>query len=299
LTPYSFRCDLARFCLLYAFGGLYADLGVRFVRPFLPPAGVGLAGFRDYWLSATHSPAMSTSIIHAAPGRPEMRTAIDLIVENCRRHRYGATPLDPTGPGVLGRAVAIADAAESSWFGDYRAITPEFPRKNLAFVTPDGELVALGKNEPGGSLDALGLTGTNNYIDIWRSRQAYGERERRWRFDDPEIRIGVGERGPDGVAFRTGARGHVFYGPYALTLSGRHRVALTFGEQTRLADAALDVSAHGGADIVARADDVRLDERGRATLEFTTTTALPELEIRLHVDGASSGRFIELEIVRL
>ncbi len=37
LSPYAFKADLARLCLLYKFGGLYVDLGVRMAEaPQIP-----------------------------------------------------------------------------------------------------------------------------------------------------------------------------------------------------------------------------------------------------------------------
>src|SRR5215210_6280508 len=38
LRPYAYRADLARYCILYEFGGLYADLAYFFVRPVPMPA---------------------------------------------------------------------------------------------------------------------------------------------------------------------------------------------------------------------------------------------------------------------
>ncbi len=47
LRPYAYKADLARYCLLYVFGGLYIDLAIRPIDAIKPPPGVGLASFRD------------------------------------------------------------------------------------------------------------------------------------------------------------------------------------------------------------------------------------------------------------
>ena len=47
LRPYSYKCDLARFCLLYVEGGIYIDLGVRLMNSWSIPIEYGIGAFRD------------------------------------------------------------------------------------------------------------------------------------------------------------------------------------------------------------------------------------------------------------
>ena len=174
LVPYSYKCNLARYCLLLIHGGLYADIGIRFLAQLEPPSHAKFVTFRSIWLGA--SPwTVSAGLVWSLPGRPELRTAIDLIVENCKKKYYGCSSTDPTGPGVLGRALAICAHASDYWIGEARAITPDAQRKNVAFVLPDKTVLALGKPARGGDLSALGFAGTNDYNQFWLSRRVYGE----------------------------------------------------------------------------------------------------------------------------
>ncbi len=65
LTPYAFKADLARYCLLHTYGGLYSDLSYATPRgdqtePNLPGVGV---------VKTTASLAWSNSIFAPCPGR--------------------------------------------------------------------------------------------------------------------------------------------------------------------------------------------------------------------------------------
>lgn len=176
LAPYAYKCDLARLCLLFVHGGLYVDLGIRFLTRLEPPLGSGLVAFRDLLVSSKNSWAVLNGLFFATAGRPELRTAIDLIVQNCKNKYYGATALDPTGPSAFGRAIAICNNVLDYWIGDAHVKSNWLQKKTFVFVTPDGKSLALNTKREGGNLKELGLDGTNNYNTFWRSRQVYGER---------------------------------------------------------------------------------------------------------------------------
>ena len=56
------------------------------------------------------------------------------------------------------------------------ALTPNHQRRNLSFVLPDGQIMALFKKgwmQPGEVLFGK-REGTNNYADLWVQRQVYG-----------------------------------------------------------------------------------------------------------------------------
>jgi hypothetical protein len=184
LAPYAYKCDLARFCLLLVHGGLYVDVGALVVARLKRPRSAKLVAFRDLMLPH-NCWALSNSIIFADPGRPELRAAIDLIVQNCKSGYYGATPLDPTGPVLFGRALALCNNVQDYWLGEacyvqrlgLRQFVSHWIGKaqnpDHVYVLPNGKVVGMHKRAPGGDLRALGLTGTNNYADYWRSGQAY------------------------------------------------------------------------------------------------------------------------------
>jgi len=173
LNPYSYKSDLGRYCLLYEFGGWYFDVSI------LPLAGANLQpsietlAFRDVQMHSRTSWACNGAVIYAQERRPIFETAIKKVIENCRNEYYGITPLCPTGPTVLGQAFAIHGANPNSIFGDLQVLTPLHTTKNIAFVLPDGTLLALRKPSAGGDLASLGAKGTNNYNDFYSSRTVY------------------------------------------------------------------------------------------------------------------------------
>lgn len=173
LTPYAYRADLGRYCLLHRLGGWYVDISVSMQT--CPSLGdkVKLLAFRDIQLYSRSGWAMSTSLLFAKPGQPVFEAAIRRIVEHCRAEYYGLTPLCPTGPTVLGGALAAHGVDEQHVLGDYTILTPWHERKNHAFVMPDGTIVGWGKRAEGGDLSALGARGVNNYNDLWYTRRVY------------------------------------------------------------------------------------------------------------------------------
>jgi hypothetical protein len=182
LQPYAYKADLGRYCLLYLYGGLYVDLGVRCMAPIRPPRGAGIAGFRDFEFVSPSWTAVSTGVLWAKSRRSELRIAIDYVVDNCRTRFYGANSLYPTGPALLGRAMIAAMAekkqqsdADDQWIGVTRLLTPGRPRERMCYIAPDRTIAALKTKSEGGDLTHLGAVGTNNYVALWRERRVYGE----------------------------------------------------------------------------------------------------------------------------
>ena len=173
LNPYSYRSDLARYCLLYELGGWYIDISITPLTTLNVQSDVDTLACRDIQMHSKTSWACSTAVLFSRSRHPVFETAIQKVVENCRTEYYGVSPLCPTGPTVLGQAFAEYGADPRVVFGDLQALTPQHPNKNLAFVLPDGTLLALYKPAPAGDLAALGATGTNNYNDLYRAHTVY------------------------------------------------------------------------------------------------------------------------------
>jgi hypothetical protein len=174
LRPYSYKADLGRFCLLNTLGGWYMDIAVRVAKPVKIGPQISWLAFRDFqWFSLT-SWACSSGVLYSKPKNPALVTAINLIVRNCREKYYGITPLCPTGPTLLGQALAMNGAREDYVYGDCLELTPAHKQKNRAFVLPDGTIMAWGKPSDGGDLTELGARGVNNYNQLWAQRKVYG-----------------------------------------------------------------------------------------------------------------------------
>ena len=174
LNPYAYRADLARYCLLYAVGGWYFDISVRSICAIPVSDDIETVAFRDIQINSRTSWACSTGVLYSQKSSPVYETAIKLVLENCKNEYYGITPLCPTGPTVLGRAFALNGASERRVFGDLIALTPDYHKRNLAVVLPDGTIAAFAKpTAAGGDLTALGAKGTNNYNELYYTKAVY------------------------------------------------------------------------------------------------------------------------------
>ena len=296
-APFSFRANLARYCLIYLFGGLYVDIGVRFVSTLRGPRNSGLVGFRDHWQTAKHGAAVAQGVFLAKAKRPELKTAIDMVVANVSARYYGAAPTDVSGPGVFARAIAHHHDGSSCWFGQYVPVSPETRLKNFVFITPDGEIVALGKSGAGGDLSYLGLSGVNNYVDIWRSRRVYGEERQAWPHDASQLRTEVGRCGAGGLEYEPPAPGFVMFGPYCALQPGRYCATLRFAAGSTIERCAFDVAyAEGKMRIAHIPQGGGRFEDFCVTLAFELETTQNDVECRMWTDGRDSGRFVELVI---
>jgi tetratricopeptide (TPR) repeat protein len=178
LTPYSYKADLARYCILYAIGGWHLDAGVDWaLNDFDVKNSVDLIAFRDIQRNSNTSWACSPGIIYARPSHPAIRKAIDIALENIENSRYGFTPLCPTGPTVWGAAIAQTGLTKGVIIGDFMHTTPSYKHKNTVYILPSGQIIARWKPHMplGGRLNECGGKGLNNYIAFWVQRKAFGE----------------------------------------------------------------------------------------------------------------------------
>jgi hypothetical protein len=174
LQPYSYKADLGRFCLLNKLGGWYFDIAVRMEHPVEIGDRIKFLAFRDIQRFSFTSWACATTVLYSQIANNALSIAIGLIVQNCQEQYYGITPLCPTGPTLLGRALAMNGADLDFTYGDYLELTPAHEQKNRAFVLPNGTIMAWSKPSGGGDLTGLGAKGVNNYNKLWAQRKIYG-----------------------------------------------------------------------------------------------------------------------------
>ena len=173
LKPYSYKADLGRFCLLNKLGGWYLDIGVRMVSPVEVGERIDFLAFRDIQRFSFTSWACATTVLYSKPDNTALQFAIEMIVNNCKNKYYGITPLCPTGPSLLGAALAANGGETNFVYGDYLELTPTHEQKNRAFVLPDGTIMAWSKPSGGGDLTGIGAKGVNNYNELWAARAVY------------------------------------------------------------------------------------------------------------------------------
>jgi mannosyltransferase OCH1-like enzyme len=173
LKPYSYKADLGRFCLLHKLGGWYMDIAVRMVNPVEIGPRIKFLAFRDIQRFSFTSWACSTTVLYSQPDNLALKIAIEMIVDNCLDKYYGITPLCPTGPTLLGKALAMNGSQADFIYGDYLELTPTYEQKNRAFVLPNGTIMAWSKPSGGGDLTGVGAKGVNNYNELWAKREVY------------------------------------------------------------------------------------------------------------------------------
>lgn len=173
LRPYSYKADLGRFCLLNKIGGWYLDIAIRMANPVTVGPRIKFLAFRDIQRFSYTSWACATTVLYSQPNNTALQVAIDTIVQNCKDEYYGITPLCPTGPTLLGQALASNGSQSDFVYGDYLELTPTHEQKNRAFILPDGTIMAWSKPSGGGDLTGVGAKGVNNYNELWAARQVY------------------------------------------------------------------------------------------------------------------------------
>ena len=173
LLPFSYKADLGRFCLLYKFGGWYFDISARLSVPINVKKNVEMLAFRDVQKHCLSSWGCATTVLYSKPGNPVLMTAIEQIVRNVAEKYYGITAVCPTGPNVLGAALALHRTNRHNVFGDAVDLTSEQKIKNRAFVLPDGNIFAFSKPHSAANFKKLAKRGVNDYKMMWIKRKIY------------------------------------------------------------------------------------------------------------------------------
>ena len=177
LKPLAFKSDLARYCLIYHYGGWYADITLKPLIGMRLSSDIRFAYFYDSG-SGLPCPMRSShdvmnAFFYSRTGNPILSSTIESILKNIRERNYGATALCITGPTLFGRSIAQYSPCSSMLMGHFIPLTPSHPNQNRAFVAQDGSIVALHKSawhscHPGaGELSPFGIKGSNNYEQLW------------------------------------------------------------------------------------------------------------------------------------
>ena len=171
LRPFAYKADLARYCIVNHFGGIYIDLSVTDFLGF-DTGDYAFVGFRDP-NSAETSWKVGNHMFYSAKDSPILQASISECVANVNQRFYGKDPHFPTGPSVLGRAVANCSSEVSTQIGDFWWLK----WRRAKYTLPGQGVIARGK-VGGRSLGGVsGVPGGNNYNVMWRERTVYYESE--------------------------------------------------------------------------------------------------------------------------
>lgn len=200
LVPYTYKADLAKYCIMYIYGGVYADIGVRICgtwphcdlsHNFNELKSGQLFVFPDF---REHNPNdVATMLFAVGAGNPALAAAIEMVCENVRNQYYGESPLCPTGPTLFGNAISKTRATSRCIWGESRWLLPPKNLKrllgrwglaklndfdNLVFSKThalffEDKLIGMRIKQGGGSLSELGIRGGNEYPKLWSDRAIY------------------------------------------------------------------------------------------------------------------------------
>jgi hypothetical protein len=236
-----------------------------------------------------------------------METAIEWIVGNCEKRYYGPHDHYPTAGALLGRAFAAAMAAkgqgysaDDQWVGEIRYITPEQEMKNVCYVAPDRTPVGIRTKTTSGELGEIGLSGTNNYCDIWRARQVYGETEYVWKGDDVLlVAENRASRSLTGIFIPAGAVGRMMYGPLVTLQAGSYRVRFSFGPNTIFQRLFIDVCSGYATNMI---EEFNVDMTENFTedhvdIYFTLGHPHKQVEFRMSVFGDFVGELQKIVLI--
>jgi len=177
LVPFAYKADLARYCLLYLFGGWYFDIAGRLNAPLPVVESASHVFFKDAPNPGLPSWDVHNGLIYATQGSSIMMSTILAIAKNYSERWYGINALCPTGPNLLGRVVAIHGPDPSHIIGNYLPLTPMHDCKNNAYILSDGTILAFGKATTGmatgAGLSGYGITTGNFYGELYRNRGIY------------------------------------------------------------------------------------------------------------------------------
>ncbi len=180
LKPYAYKADLGRYCVAFIKGGWYADITIKMQIPCQVNVNrnIEMLYFRDLGNANVLPYGVQTSLFYTKPGNPVFQKAIDLVVENCRNEYYGDCDLSPTGPGVFGRAIAIYGHNANQIVGEFMPLTPQYPRKNRAYILPEGKIFAIHKDAWLSDTQLVELfdsemNGYNSYTEMHHQKSIY------------------------------------------------------------------------------------------------------------------------------
>tara|TARA_B100000674_G_C37596957_1_gene803473 strand:+ start:39 stop:773 length:735 start_codon:yes stop_codon:yes gene_type:complete len=179
LIPYAYKADLARYCLLYVYGGWYVDLTLKMLTSVRVDDHIDMVIFADRGCSSMCKPwSVQNGLIYSKPGNPIFSRAIERIVANKKSRYYGSSALCPTGPNCFGKEVAAEESSMKIVYGVFQPLTPTLSFNNLMYIAQTGQLIAQHRTSwmagsQGGDFAVTQLPGVNNYKELWEKRQVY------------------------------------------------------------------------------------------------------------------------------
>ena len=179
LVPGAYKADLFRLLVLYKYGGIYNDIGHRFLVPIEQ-----ILDESDEFIAATElnnhqsfAHAIYNGVLAAYRGHPIVKFMIDDIMYTIEHCNYMADPLDVTGPAAMGRAL---NKFMRGWEPGYTGTAPDWDRMPIrrGSYRQKGYLLKFLQHDPRkekifeGAREVIRTKFPNYYGQVYRDRGA-------------------------------------------------------------------------------------------------------------------------------
>lgn len=185
IKPGAYKADIFRLCVIHKYGGVYMDMSMKLLKPldeFLDRDKYQLV------LATDKIPKnLFNGFIASCPNNVMMIECLEAIKENINNKYYGDTPLDVTGPSVIGKTFnEVLHRSIDSAFDESEYLLPS----NILMKCLELDICVVRRNgflKEKGSLDLLvqhklkfakhyGLYNSKknlSYQTLWFHRQIY------------------------------------------------------------------------------------------------------------------------------
>ena len=175
LKPFAYKCDLARLCVLYVFGGVYTDFRLRLLVPLdeiIKPDITFMAS--DDLIGTKGTTPLLNGFIASIPEHPFLSRTILNIVDNVERNWYGDSFLHTTGPVELGKSVnEVINKNEIFIPGSYswNGMRYEILKHPGEVILQNGKKIIVTK---GGPTEFTKIVKSGNiYWQMWKDRDIF------------------------------------------------------------------------------------------------------------------------------
>ena len=182
IKAYAGKADLGRYCVAYINGGWYADITIKMVSRLDSYLNWDIicfydgGGMNDMY---SYQWGLQNALFYTKPKNIIFEKSIETVVKNYKNKFYGMSPISATATGVFGISYAkYGHTLEKRTQGVFKHLTPQCKWKNASYILDDGWIIAQHKCAwHSQNIFDFGVSGVNNYVDLWWNRNFYGEKD--------------------------------------------------------------------------------------------------------------------------
>jgi mannosyltransferase OCH1-like enzyme len=163
LIPGAYKADLWRLCVLFIEGGIYLDIKLSCVNGFKL---IELTERNHFVKDRDGRLSIYNALMACQKNHPFLLLAIQQIVKNVNNNYYGSSPLDPTGPIMLGELILQNNLKINIDMNHYINGGFIIYKNRFVFSTEYPEYFVERKN----AMDSMNL---KRYDAFWNERKIY------------------------------------------------------------------------------------------------------------------------------